>query len=406
MMKTVKQLKSFYLDILEEPDNEPPITISNRKFFIPKELQNIAVQNDENSEAVKIILPRYFDGHDLSRHTIAVKTVSSGGRSDVVFATHEKEILDNEIHLRWTLKPPETSYAGTLQLQLFVTGQGFKWETDVGEVTILKSLDAEPVIPMTPNFVEEFLKNLQEYVNRAEEGANTATEQAQIATDKANEAKESANQAEASKNVATQKAQVATEQAQIATKESANQAEASKNVATQKAQVATEQAQIATDKANESVEHATQAKQSAQDAADSATLAQQIKDSTEIFYDIDGSGHRVGFRRANEDGFTYTPSLKGDKGDKGAKGDRGEQGPRGPQGEQGIQGVKGDKGDKGEKGDKGDKGDRGTDAVAVEARGLFYFEIGEDGYLYVTDGDENNPTRFSIDEEGETSMLE
>ncbi len=46
--------------ILEEPDNEPPITISNRKFFIPKELQNIAVQNDENSEAVKIILPRYF----------------------------------------------------------------------------------------------------------------------------------------------------------------------------------------------------------------------------------------------------------------------------------------------------------------------------------------------------------
>lgn len=271
--------------LLEEVSTEPPITISNRKFFIPSELKNIAVQNDENSEAVQIIMPRYFDGHDLSQYTICLKSVSQGGRGDVVFAENEKDILEKEIHLRWTLKPPQTSYAGTLQLQLLVTGPDFKWETDVGEVNILESLDADPVIPMTPSFIDDFLKQLQEYVNTTKTGVQTSIEQAQIAKDKAEEAKESASQAELNKN------------------ETVNQVA-----------IAEEQANIATEQSNQAKTSASEAGQSAQSAADSAMLAQQIKDSTEVFYDIDQEGHRVGFRRADEQEFTYTLSLKGKDG--------------------------------------------------------------------------------------------
>ncbi len=46
--------------------------------------------------------------------------------------------------------------------------------------------------------------------------------------------------------------------------------------------------------------------------------AQRIKDSTELFYDVESS--RVGFRRADESQFTYTDDLTGPKGDKGDSG--------------------------------------------------------------------------------------
>ena len=59
--------------------------------------------------------------------------------------------------------------------------------------------------------------------------------------------------------------------------------------------------------------------------------AQTIKDSTEIFYDV--QTNKVGFKRANEASFAYTGDLTG---------------PQGPVGPQGIQGVQGPKGDPGE----------------------------------------------------------
>ena len=169
--------------------------------------------------------------------------------------------------------------------------------------------------------------------------------------------------------------------------------------------------------------------------------AQDIKDSTEIQYRVDGD--RVGFKRADEYDYTYTDHLtgpqgpqgeqgvqgqqgppgqlgpqgpagvqgeKGDKGDKGDKGEDGAKGDTGPQGPQGIQGPKGDtgatgpqgpqgiQGPKGEKGDKGDKGDSGI--ISNVDLGFFAMQIKADGNLYIiTNGDSPNPG-FSIDENG------
>ena len=169
--------------------------------------------------------------------------------------------------------------------------------------------------------------------------------------------------------------------------------------------------------------------------------AQDIKDSTEIQYRVDGD--RVGFKRADEYDYTYTDHLtgprgpqgeqgvqgqqgppgqlgpqgpagvqgeKGDKGDKGDKGEDGVKGDTGPQGPQGIQGPKGDtgatgpqgpqgiQGPKGEKGDKGDKGDSGI--ISNVDLGFFAMQIKADGNLYIiTNGDSPNPG-FSIDENG------
>ena len=151
--------------------------------------------------------------------------------------------------------------------------------------------------------------------------------------------------------------------------------------------------------------------------------AQDIKDSTEIQYRVDGD--RVGFKRADEYDYTYTDHLTGPRGPQGPQGIQGQQGPPGqlgPQGPAGVQGEKGDKGDKGDKGEdgakgdtgpqgpqgiqgpkgeKGDKGDKGDSGIISNVDlGFFAMQIKADGNLYIiTNGDSPNPG-FSIDENG------
>ena len=134
--------------------------------------------------------------------------------------------------------------------------------------------------------------------------------------------------------------------------------------------------------------------------------AQSIKDSTEIQYDVDGD--RVGFKRADEDEFTYTDHLTGPQGPQGIQGQTGATGPMGPTGPQGVQGEKGDTGPQGpqgiqgEKGEKGDKGDPGAPGVVTEIDlGFFAMQIKEDGNLYIITHDNESPPPLKINEDGD-----
>lgn len=171
-------------------DDDPPITIAERKINIPANLQNIAVQNDQNSKMVTLQMPCYFDGHDLSQHSIYLKTVSDGGRDDVLFSN--VTVGNTSLTFEWTLKPPQTSYNGKLNLQLYVIGTDFKWETEPASVNIIRSIDADPVIPMTPPIMDSFIQQLNAIKGQAEGHAQaaagaaagaaaTATQQANIA---------------------------------------------------------------------------------------------------------------------------------------------------------------------------------------------------------------------------------
>ena len=105
----------------------------------------------------------------------------------------------------------------------------------------------------------------------------------------------------------------------------------------------------------------------AQEAERFRDEAQKIKDSTEIQYDVDGD--RVGFKRADEDAFTYTDHLTGPQGPKGEQGATGATGPMGPQGVQGPSGEKGDPGDNG--------------VISKIDLGFFAMVIKSDGNLYI-----------------------
>lgn len=171
---------------IANPETEPPITVAERKIIIPAQLRNISVQNDENAETVSIVLPRFFDGADLSTKSIILKTVSKGGRDDVPFL--KPVISDKTITMAWTLKPPQTSFEGELKIQLQVYGlvsaadsRPYVWQTEYAAVNIITSLDGAPVIPATPSIMDDFLKQIAQIA--ASEGSAAQSEQARKDTE-------------------------------------------------------------------------------------------------------------------------------------------------------------------------------------------------------------------------------
>lgn len=259
------------------------IVVQEREFLVPNEIRDIAVQNDTNSEITKIIIPRYFDGNDLSKYSIMLKAVSKGGRSDFLFTENETNVLDDKIELMWTLKTPMTSYSGTIKVQLSIFGEDFKWQTNQTEFNIIKSLDGQPIIPNQLDFVEKFIIQIEEKMEEAQQILN-----------------------EVKNDVDTVKTQLerAEEVAQIIQSNEQTVAQNTTKV---------EQAKQHIDLAKEQVKQ-------------SVAEVQKIKDSTEVFYDINEQEFKVGFRRANEEEFTYTPNLRGPKGEDGSQGAKGQDG--------------------------------------------------------------------------------
>lgn len=248
-------MRSFAAPRIAVPDDEEPITVSERTIVIPTELQNIAVQNDENSETVKIVIPRYFDGHDLDQYTAVLKTVSSGGRDDLNLVKIGTD--DSELTFEWTLAPPQTSYAGKLEIQIRFVGEDFKWETDSAIVNIITSLDDDPIVPTTPSIIESLIQQVSSY-------ANSASASAALAINSAQEAKEAAEAVGETVDGLVNDAQNAADRAESAATRAENvqfdgdtiiasaraQATAAANSATQAA-IDADRAELAADKAEQ-----------------------------------------------------------------------------------------------------------------------------------------------------------
>lgn len=103
---------------------------------------------------------------------------------------------------------------------------------------------------------------------------------------------------------------------------------------------------------------------------------------------------KVNFTRFVEE---HKESLKGEKGDTGERGEIGPIGPigasgiqgtQGERGEQGVQGIQGIQGVQGSVGPKGEKGDTGSNAVMVETKGMYGFQVREGHLFLLTTGEE------------------
>lgn len=90
--------------------------------------------------------------------------------------------------------------------------------------------------------------------------------------------------------------------------------------------------------------------------------------------------------------------------DRGEKGTRGDTGPQGIRGEKGEKGEKGETGEKGDKGEKGDTGEQGLNAAAVPTDGYYTFSVDDNGDLWASYPDSENPPAAQINDSGELVM--
>lgn len=251
---------------MSQQNNNIDIQVKNKKMAISSKVRKIAVQNDNNSVIINILIDRYADGEDLSKYSMMLNAKNTKGTTQFYFSDRYKETRDDSILLKWKLEAPMTSYSGDLEIQLSIYGEDFRWQTHAAKVNIVRTMDGVPIVPNQLQIIEEFslqLENKVEEINKILDEVNN--------------------------NIYD-----------------------------------------ITEDAQQSRIYAEQVKKDAQSVQGIVEKVQEIKDSTEIFYHVDPENKRVGFRRANEPTFTYTPTLKGDTGPAGPQGPQGPVGPQGP----------------------------------------------------------------------------
>lgn len=127
---------------------EPELRINpnTRKIFIPDELYNICVVTDDNSEIIKIRIPRYFDGYDFSTKDCSI-TYNNAMKERGIYKVNDMKILDDSLLLRWCISNHVTKKAGKIYFVVeFKTSNAehnktYSWSTIPAELNILPWLD-------------------------------------------------------------------------------------------------------------------------------------------------------------------------------------------------------------------------------------------------------------------------
>ena len=127
---------------------EPELRINpnTRKIYVPNELYNICVSTDDNSEIIKIRIPRYFDGYDFSTKDCSV-TYNNAMKERGTYEVNDIEISDDSLLLQWCISNHVTKKAGIVHFVVeFKTSNAehnktYSWSTVPAELNILPWLD-------------------------------------------------------------------------------------------------------------------------------------------------------------------------------------------------------------------------------------------------------------------------
>ncbi len=160
-------------------DDDIRFTMDNKKrlILVPGYQTLLAIQFDNQSEIVTFKLPRYQEGIDLSTKVPYVNyrrpQVKDLGKS---LCTIEK-ITEDSIYITWMVDATATQYDGVIQFQVeFADSEGYRWQSQIGEIPILASLYNTGLEPYTPDILEQYLGMMQEYAQQAAASAQEARE--------------------------------------------------------------------------------------------------------------------------------------------------------------------------------------------------------------------------------------
>lgn len=226
------------------------------------------VAGEKDSQYISFVMPRYWDGIDISSKTFTIEYALAGtyyGTSEAVNA----EMTSEQVRFGWIVPETACAISGTLLFVLKITSEGYTLKTQIAEHPVFKTIRVEDVVPEPTR--EEWYREFQTRVDSAISEAEAAVDTAQATL----------TQVEA----AAQLAQTAAQDAQTAqeTVEAASQsAQTSAQVAQVSQEAAAQSAQTASEKATEAQGYAQTAEAARDDALAAQVAAETAQQGAEI----------------------------------------------------------------------------------------------------------------------------
>ena len=142
------------------------------------------VAGENNSQYIRFLMPRYWDGIDISDKTIKVLYMNTNqyfGRDAVINA----EYSEDNVQFGWVVPDTACAIAGTLLFVIVVTDTDYILKTQVTEVAVVPTIDPEGDIPepSTEAWYIEFQERVDAAIRGAEEAADNAAASAIDAKD-------------------------------------------------------------------------------------------------------------------------------------------------------------------------------------------------------------------------------
>ena len=145
-----------------------------------KKLQKISGQTliagEKNSQYIRFMMPRYWDGIDVSEKTISI-IYGLAGQYYGETAAISAERTDDSLRFGWVVPEEACCIAGTLLFILVIKDSTYVLKSQITEVPVLKSINLDDVIPEPTK--EAWYADFQVRVERTLSAAENAVEEAQ-----------------------------------------------------------------------------------------------------------------------------------------------------------------------------------------------------------------------------------
>ena len=140
-------------------DDDPVFTVDRdrRIITIPDTQAILAVVRDTNSEIIKFKFPRYADGVDLSTKTAYVNFVNATGNAyKSLLSTPQAD--EGYVFVEWVVGEMVTVQEGGVLFQVEFYGTNYRWQTQIAQLKVVKSLEAQAAEPLQDQtLLEEYL---------------------------------------------------------------------------------------------------------------------------------------------------------------------------------------------------------------------------------------------------------
>lgn len=100
----------------------------------------INIYNEDNSQYIHFIMPRYYDGVDLSQKTCRVHWYSPLNNVADYDAVQDRAVVGDNIVFTWLIGNELTQYVGEIQFVIEFIGTDYVWKSKICTFDVLESL--------------------------------------------------------------------------------------------------------------------------------------------------------------------------------------------------------------------------------------------------------------------------